>query len=116
MRGVRCESPELKTRVCELVRQGVPLWRAAQVLGIGRRTVYDWRERSAEFAEDYAGAQAAFLGRCEQVVANAALTDWRAAAWFLERRSPEEWGRNRAVKPSPSPSPSLDEILSSLAH
>lgn len=116
MRGVRSESPELKARVCDLVRQGMPLGRVAERLGIGRRTVYGWRERSAEFAEAYASAQAAFLGRCELVVATAALTDWRAAAWYLERRSPEEWGRHRAVKASASPSPSLDEILNTIGN
>jgi hypothetical protein len=32
-------------------------------------------------------------------VAHAARSSWRAAAWMLERRYPQRWGRDRAPEP-----------------
>jgi hypothetical protein len=43
-----------------------------------------------------------------------ARTSWRAAAWMLERRWPERWGRDRALAPEgddePDPLDALDDV------
>jgi hypothetical protein len=36
-------------------------------------------------------------------VAAAAKTNWRAAAWLLEHRHPERWGRDRELEPAVPP-------------
>jgi len=42
-------------------------------------------------------------------VASAAKTNWRAAAWLLERRFPERWGRARRPADDDEPTPPATE-------
>jgi hypothetical protein len=49
----------------------------------------------------------------ETIVAYAAVDDWRAAAWLLERRWPERWTRRRPEQPEPAvESDGLDDLAS----
>jgi hypothetical protein len=86
---------------------------AASTVGISKQTVYDWLARGAELEgmEDVPERDAIYLDFAdavsrarEQVVTIAlagilehAKTDWRAAAWFLERSRPQEYGRSTRV-------------------
>jgi transposase-like protein len=96
-----------------VLETGCSIETAAAVVGIGKRTVFNWMSQAEEHAESEvvpAGAekylhfsQAVTRAR-EQVVTIAlagilehAKTDWRAAAWFLERSRPQEYGRSTKI-------------------
>ena len=68
---------------------------------------------SPELAE--ALARATREERLVALVNDAATTNWRAAAWILERRFPQRWGperlRARDVPPVPSTTSEIDGLF-----
>lgn len=94
-------TPERQTTICDLVRAGNDLSVAAACAGISRSTLFGWlRHGEAEESGVYrdftdalrqaeAEAEAEMLTR----IRTAALDTWQAAAWYLERRHPDRWGR-----------------------
>ena len=78
---------------------------AARSLGVGRSTLYEWRaagEAGLEPYADFAAQLKRSLGRVEVTltlsVTAAARKDWRAAAWWLERRRPERYSSKQTVR------------------
>jgi hypothetical protein len=76
---------------------------AAAVAGVSVASLYAWlragRERRSkefvQFLERVKKAEAeAVLSRVRQI-SRAADTSWQAAAWWLERTQPDEFGRDR---------------------
>lgn len=90
---------------------------AAAAVGISPRTFRDWMqrgdpegkkkadERYRKFRERVERAVAESESSIVERVRHAALTDWKAAAWLLERRQPDRWagprgrGMNSSVHP-----------------
>jgi hypothetical protein len=93
---------------------GCSLGAAARVAGIGETTLRDWRKRGAEeleqtehqadidperepesfgeFVMTLEHALAGIESQLTKCLIDAARKDWRAAAWWLERRRPEVYG------------------------
>lgn len=108
-------TPERTKRITELISGGNSLEVAAQASGITATTFFNWcargrRERErleqnprlkpkkseeiyVEFLEDVERARAEGEARLVLVVTKKAMNDWRAAAWMLERKAPERWGK-----------------------
>lgn len=92
--------PELAKRVIDLIRVGNFVETAAAACGVHRATLYRWLERGdrqregvlRDFSDAVAKAQAESESRDLLLIAKAALSDWRAAAWRLERRWPRRFG------------------------
>jgi transposase len=86
-----------------LLAQGVPVKVAAAATDVSPRSVRRWlnegdlRERVAEIrATERASADAASdEARLVVLLLRAAQHNWRASAWWLERRYPEHWGAER---------------------
>lgn len=74
---------------------------AAAYAGIRRTTLYEWlaRGRAAtegvyrDFADAVEKAEADAVVISVALIRSAAQKNWQAAAWWLERRYPDEWGR-----------------------
>lgn len=110
-------TPERSQRIAELVSAGNNVDTAAAAAGISEATFYDWmargraeRERLAagkrskpkaseeiylQFLEAIEKARAEAEARLVLLIHKAAQEPrtWQAAAWLLERRTPEKWGR-----------------------
>ena len=93
---------------------------AAGHAGIDRTTLYRWLERDPALRTRVEKAEADAEVRFEAQVAQGAGDDWRAAAWWLERRRPKSYGRAQAIAaaaaagaaaPAPAPHP-LDDLTS----
>jgi transposase len=113
---------EVHEKVREALDAGAYQRDAATYAGISPRTFYGWlnRAREAEEALDRGepvesvdrdlvaflhmveGARARVAVDLLTVVQTAARRDWRAAAWFLERSYPEQWGKREPGKPGTS--------------
>ena len=97
----------VRAKLLEAIEAGSTLKDAAAYAGIGKSTLDRYRQQDEALA-----------AAVEQAEGTAAVTylraihraldrgDWKAAAWWLERRRPEEWGRpvvEREEKPSAEP-------------
>jgi transposase len=76
-----------------LVRAGMASTRAARALGVCPDTVTNWCRANPDFSEALEAAREESTGILEKQIHDAARKDWRAAAWLLERRLPDEYGR-----------------------
>ncbi len=104
-KGRRCKlTPELQDRIVELIRAGNYIETVCQAVGIGKTTFYRWLERGrnsktkkGKFWEFWnaikkaeSEAEAFYL---DQIRKAAVEGRWQAAAWYLERKYPDRWGR-----------------------
>lgn len=86
------------------IRAGLPFARACEVAGIAESTFYQWqagdfprgadKDLKAEFSEALTRARGQSALSLVERIQSATLTDWRAAAWLLERRFPGDWGKD----------------------
>lgn len=111
-------TPELGSRLGRLISVGIPISTACQVEGITKKTLRNWRERAAAGEQDYADFVADLdqaLAKAEVAVTmnvvKAAQVDWRAGAWWLERRRPDRYGAKQTVTIEKSPSDMSDAEL-----
>jgi hypothetical protein len=74
--------------------------------GVNKSTLYDWLKQGAraktgklkEFSNAVNQAQGYAEARDVLTIGGAAKLDWRAAAWRLERKFPDRWGRRDTMK------------------
>jgi len=88
--------PAIQTGIVSLVGAGVPLRTAATAVGLPWSTAKLWIDRGRAGEEPYAGfvaaieqSRAGFVAATVEGILRASRTDWKAAAWLLERRSPQ---------------------------
>ncbi len=109
-------TPRIAARLVDALNQGAAIDVAANYVGVSRRIVYKWIEdgraadggRLAVFADLVDQALASAELRLQLVVKKEAQSNWKAAAWLLERRFPERWGPRRVEVERP-PAMSADE-------
>lgn len=95
-------TPVLQRQYCELVADGVPRMHAAWACGVDPDTVRNWIKRGdrgepifSDFSAAVKRAQAdAVADRVRLIKAASKDGSWQAAAWWLERRHPSEFGRS----------------------
>lgn len=119
-------TPELQARICEAIRAGNYIETAAAYAGVHKATLYDWLKRGAnanagkfrEFSDAVEKALADAEARDVALIAKAATEHWQAAAWRLERKFPDKWGRRQRldVVDAPPPPESLDAALGKLTR
>lgn len=121
-------TPARAALIVRTIREtGCSLGAAARVAGIGETTLREWRKRGASeleehnvptdvdpehapesFGEFVMGLEQALAGiesKLTKCLVDAASKDWRAAAWWLERRRPETYGDAKASKSSAEDTP-----------
>jgi hypothetical protein len=94
-------TPEVQKKIVDAIRAGNYMETAAAYAGISKDTFYRWLKRGARaksgiyknFHDAVEKALAESEVRDVMIIANAAATDWKAAAWRLERKFPERWGK-----------------------
>ncbi len=86
-------SRSVMARISRFVRQGLTREAAASLSGIAVSTLYDWQRKFPEFYDAVKKAEAQLQASLVQHIEKASRKNWTAAAWLLERRFPEEWGR-----------------------
>jgi hypothetical protein len=100
------DEPNLKSDIIEKIRDGHHPYTVARFCGILPETFMEWMKRGADgFNKDYydfyidvmsADAESEMAGIAQ--IQLQSYDQWTARAWLLERRYPERWGRQQAVK------------------
>lgn len=98
--------PDITTRICKLLRKGLPFTTVCRLVGVSRKTFLTWMElgyenHSPEYLNFYVRVTHAEARAEEKLLKKLdahSKNDWRVSAWRLERRWPEHWGKRDAVK------------------
>ena len=100
-------TPELQEKFCNAIENGDSILGACGYVGISEKTYYNWMDRAAEaktktkfvkFKECVDKAKAKALHNFEQVITHASTDHWQAAAWMLERRHPNLYGKREKIE------------------
>jgi len=98
-------SPEIAEKICGYLSTGCYLETAAALAGVSKSALWEWIDKGrkgkaqyVEFVEQVDRALAKVQVTALAVIRTAADKHWQAAAWLLERRWPNEWGRQDTVK------------------
>jgi hypothetical protein len=94
---------ELQVKIVEAIEAGNYQEVAAQSVGICRTTYFDWMKKGKEqktgiyvdFSDAIQKARASAEMSCVSIIQAASHDSWQAAAWWLERTSPDRWGRTQ---------------------
>ena len=94
-------TPELQGSFLDGLALGLTHKLAAQRAGLGESTFYQWIAKGKEassglyrdFADEVMRAEGEAAGRLLGQITLHASADWRAAAWILERRHPDDYGK-----------------------
>ena len=134
-------TPTVQQAILEHLRAGAYFSAACEAVGVPASTGHGWLKRArsedgqlaatepyVSFRQAVERAQAEYENGLVRVIEKAAPTEWKAAAWLLERRFKDRWGkeatvpqnepirvvwtkhwRTRGVPPEPEPLPTGSE-------
>jgi len=105
------KTPERMQAVIDNIRDGQPITRAARLAGLNPATVHRWREEDEEFGEAVEDALEFQIAVLTAKVDRASDTDWKAAAWRLERLRPDEFGAKKELQVTATQSNGIAEVI-----
>jgi len=105
------KSPKLLDEILQTIREGQPITRAARLCGVNPDSVHRWRQEDPDFNEALEEALEFQVAVLTRKVDQASDTDWKAAAWRLERLRPDEFGSKREVNVTATQSNGLAEVI-----
>lgn len=104
-------TPERVKQICEVLAEGNPRRTACVLAGITDETFYAWMRQHPAFSDAVAKAEQEAVRRNVAIIQRAAERTWQAAAWWLERRYPHEFGLKQQLTAEDSVTAKLDELL-----
>ena len=103
-------TPEVQQKLIQAIATGNTRRTAAAYAGVSITTLEEWLARGkgtapraqtkiyADFADAVEKAEADAVATSVALIRQASQRNWTAAAWWLERRYPQEWGRVDALQ------------------
>lgn len=88
---------QVKQKVKECLELGMNYKDTCAVAGISFETFNTWRKKKPEFSELVTSAEAKCAETALKSVRVGQIKDWRAGAWWLERRRPEEYREKKEL-------------------
>jgi hypothetical protein len=90
-------TPEVVERICYSLSQGNTRTTAATCAGIHIDTFHHWMNEFSDFSEAIKRAEEQAVEHYVNVIHTASTQTWQAAAWYLERRRKEDFGKQDKV-------------------
>lgn len=87
-------TPALERKICQLIAKGNTRAASARSCGISESTLQQWIATFPEFLERIKKADADAEIAMVAQIKRSSRRSWFAAAWWLERRHPNRWGKN----------------------
>jgi len=103
-------TPEVLQRTKELIELGLNYQDVCDSLGISHETFSQWRKKYPEYFEVVRKANAKVKEISLKSLRVGEVKDWRAAAWRLERRWPEEYREKKQIEIKEQPI-LIDDIM-----
>jgi transposase len=92
-------TPDRIDKITKAIGVGATYTHACNYAGIDLDTFARWRKKYADFAEAIKEAEGkAVIGWLAKIEKAASDGNWTAAAWKLERRYPEDYGRKEKLE------------------
>jgi hypothetical protein len=91
--GMRKRRKIVVDTILAALRAGNTRRAACAAANINSGTFYRWLEEDAAFRDAVEKAEAEAEMHCVTIIRKAADENWTAAAWWLERKFPDNWGR-----------------------
>ncbi len=89
---------ELTKKIEGYAALGVPDKAIYEAVGIGHDTFYRWIKQNSEFAKRLNKARSLGQAKLVKLIWDAVPKTWQAAAWLLERRWPNEYGKKETLR------------------
>lgn len=94
----KLQHPITRAALIDAMRSGVPRAHACRAASISSDVLYDEMARDPELVAQVEEAEGIAVAAAIRTIRGAAEAgQWQAAAWFLERRYPTEFGRRAIV-------------------
>jgi hypothetical protein len=103
-------TPEVLQRTKELIELGLNYQDVCDSLGISYETFCQWRKKFSEFSDTVRVANAKVKEISLKSLRVGEMKDWKAAAWRLERRWPEEYREKKEIEIKEQPI-LIDDIM-----
>lgn len=85
-------TPEIRSRILGLLREGNYRYAVARACGIDRDTLREWIKADPDFSGAVLDAEGEAEFNALRAVLAAAAADPAHARWYLERKFPQRWG------------------------
>jgi hypothetical protein len=92
-RSERKRTPQMMRSICRLVRKGLSVQRASEIVRVHRTTIARWRAEHPDFDADVCAAEAGFIKEMTDNIREAGKTNWQASMTIMERRFPAEFSQ-----------------------
>jgi hypothetical protein len=84
---------EIVQKIVEQLQIGMKRDDVCAILGFNRDTFYDWMKKRPDFSDAVLKAELVCKQRNIVRIQNASKKSWTAAAWWLERKFPDEFAQ-----------------------
>ena len=89
----KLDDPLLRAKILAAIHEGSYRYQACAYARIGYQVFVEYLKLDTDFADQVAQAEATRAVASVSEIILHGKKDWRALAWFLERKFPDEWGR-----------------------
>lgn len=109
-------TPERVDKILKAIAVGATFGHACAYAGIDHDTFNNWRKRYSEFSDAVKEAEGkSVVGWLAKIEKAASDGNWTAAAWKLERRFPDDYGRREKIEhANPDGTPLLEPVAQAL--
>jgi hypothetical protein len=90
-------TPEVVERICYSLSQGNTRTTAVTCAGVSMPTFHTWMNEFPDFSDAIKRAEEQAVEHYVNVIHTASTQTWQAAAWYLERRRKEDFGKQDKV-------------------
>jgi transposase len=90
-------TPTMRAGILKALRAGNTRTNAAESMGIDRNTLARWIDEDDAFCRAVKDAESVAEQEAVDAIKSQFGQQWTAAAWYLERKKPDDWGKRERM-------------------